>query len=288
MPTLHFGGCGLLSLYHIGVAKALVEIHVDISKLKENYDIVSGTSGGVLISSGLMFNIHPDDMLKIYISMVLNKPSNPFKICSTAQEVSEKFKLENSVEFFKESSNKCQVYLSKYKFPLSLKGVTVDCDDLDSDEELLDLWRASYHVPLLGGGISRKWRDGHYLDGISYSNQLNKEDLLISPFWYTKYIRKGQCITPSIDFPALWGFFPPQDKIAMLLIHKLGYYDCLNHFDKCGNYEDYYEVQYRLQEYAGYQNQRLYFKLMLAVSIYYYLKNRRNPRELIQNCLRVL
>lgn len=230
-----FDSSGWLMFYHFGVSLYIKEVF--LPRMRAGTVAYSGASGGACIAAGLASKI---DMVALK-NKIREGRERVFPclwmILTLAEEALQQFVIPGSAEL---ASNDCRIICTKVSIvPPFIMGEVVD--DFHDRDHMINVLRASCHMPVLGGILPYVVNGSYYLDGLWWpSEQLvpwrsfRADDFVIrvSVWGFPK-----SCISSSVMLPPWWGLIPPSHE-ALEGLCAQGFRDAENFFQVLGHSPD--------------------------------------------------
>ena len=213
--TISMEAGGWLVCFHIGVARFLCE-HVDLENPRLRF---AGSSCGSFIAAALCLNVSPDVMLARMVGLHEAVHHKPFDMCAMAERVLEETMPQTSDESWRTRTNdRLAVSVSTLTWK-GLYGIVVTT--YRGREHALRIFRASYHLPVLGGILPY---DGCYDGGLTIPvPRFGDEDVVVEVLPRALPDMRNAVIGSGVtSIPPTWSYLPP-DTSKLLLLDRLGY-----------------------------------------------------------------
>lgn len=244
--TFTFDGAGWMGAFHFGVAEYL-ERHLDLEAPELR---LAGVSAGGCVAACLAFrpvsgSLSIREMCDFALSRQLETSRDPFQMCDCVNVVFEHVLPKDEESLIAAVNGRFATNLSEMVFPGVYKACPIS--RVESRAELIDVLRATSHIPVIGGALGWPVRDSRYFDGclsVEFAEypdteaedakagvEAETEPRLAAPKpkdaglvvhvtpWGS---RAPGWISAGVRFPTVWSFIPRELEV-LKMVTRLGY-----------------------------------------------------------------
>ena len=208
---------GWLAVFQMGVVKLLQDT-VDLSDAR-----VVGTSAGAAAGAVLCCNVPAQIAAEAMCRREIHSRADVTKMIPLMKEGLESLSPQTAAE---SCNGRLGIMCTEWTQVFPPKIAAVEFKTFSSRQDLVDLLKATSHIPLLGGLFPHIYRGRWLYDGLFTSPHARMNDKEV--FKISKMARcecgctddvSPRLFCPAVQIPNRWSVLPPDDKVLRLLFY---------------------------------------------------------------------